>query len=196
MSARNVGRRVEARSRSLVRLFHRRWTVPALAALAGASGGAKFVTLAHTTGASQGGLRAALDELTARGWVRGNPGYGHPLRPEYILTPDGARAAARCVALEETLRRLEVSEEARRKWSMPVVFATGLAPARFTTIAHRLAGVTDRALSLTLQRLGEAELLTRDLVDEHPPGALYSVTRRGRLLVPALGALAAITERR
>jgi DNA-binding HxlR family transcriptional regulator len=169
--------------------------VPALAALAGASGGAKFVTLAHATGASPGGLRIALDELIAHGWARSNPGYGHPLRPEYVLTPHGARVAEHCAALEETLRRLQVSEEARRKWSMPVVFVTGLAPARFTTIADRLAGVTDRALSLTLQRLGEVDLLTRELVDEHPPGAVYSVTRRGRLLVPALGALAAINGR-
>jgi DNA-binding HxlR family transcriptional regulator len=179
----------------LIRLFHRRWVVPVLAALA-ASRGAKFVTLVHVTGASPGALRATLSELRARGWVRDNPGYGHPLRPEYILTRAGARAAERCAALEDALERLGAREIARRKWSMPVVYVTGLSPARFSTLAERLTGITDRALSLSLRGLGEADLVSRDLVDEHPPAAVYSVTARGRLLVPALGELAALNARR
>lgn len=177
----------------LVQLFHRRWTVPALAALS-RTGGAKFVTLLGATGASPGALRATLDELIARGWVRRNEGYGHPLRPEYLLTTTGERAARRCAALERTLARLGVSELARRKWSMPVLHVAGPRPARFSTLAARLTGVTDRALSLALRGLGESELIERRLVDAHPPGAVYVATPRGRLLVPTLAELAALSR--
>ena len=31
-------------------------------------------------------LRRALDALIALGYVRRNEGYGHPLRPEYLIT--------------------------------------------------------------------------------------------------------------
>ena len=49
-----------------------------------------------------------------------NPGYGHPLRPEYVLTPRGFRLPA-CVRLVEALQRLDFEDGGLKKWSIPVL---------------------------------------------------------------------------
>lgn len=158
--------------------------------------GAKFVTLVHVTGASEGALRDTLAELLARRLVARNPGYGHPLRPEYVLTKRGERLAKRCAAFEHAVDAIGVWDVARLKWPMPVLFATGGLPSRFSRLASRLSGVTDRALSQSLHTLLDVELLSRRLVDDRPPAALYTVSDRGRSLLPALGGLALSPGRR
>lgn len=173
----------------VIELFRRRWVVPVLAELSRREG-AKFVTLANGTGASAGALRAALDELMRRGWVRRNPGYGHPLRPEYLLTARGAAVAKRCVALDDLLLDPAARDVALRRWSMPVLHAIGRQPARFSVIAGGLGEITDRALSLALQDLVGVNLVVRRIVDDRPPATVYEATRAGRRLVPALEHLA------
>lgn len=170
-------------------LFRRRWIVPVLAELSRRDG-AKFVTLAHSTGASAGALRVTLDELRAREWVLPNPGHGHPLRPEYVLSARGARVAARCVPLDDLLRDDAVRDVALRRWSMPVLHAIGRRRARFSVIAERLGAITDRALSLSLQDLAAVDLVERRVVDDRPPVPVYAATDAGRELVPALQRLA------
>src|SRR4029450_5423618 len=89
---------------SFVALFHNRWSVPILAELH-RQRGSRFVTLARTLGLSRESLRRTLAALTESGLVGRNPGYGHPLRPEYVLTRAGERIATACGPLVETLRR-------------------------------------------------------------------------------------------
>jgi DNA-binding HxlR family transcriptional regulator len=166
-------------------LFRRRWIVPVLAELSRRDG-AKFVTLAHATGASAGALRATLDELRDRGWVLPNPGYGHPLRPEYVLSAPGARVAGRCVALDDLLHDTDVRDVALRRWPMPVLHAIGRRRVRFSVISGRVGAITDRALSLSLQDLTAVDLVERRIVDDRPPVPIYAATGAGRELVPAL----------
>src|ERR1700742_3786009 len=94
---------------SLIALFHHRWAPPALALLAD-RGGARFVELQRKLDVGRESLRRALDALIELGYVRRNPGYGHPLRPEYVITAAGRKAgrvAARVLAAgdDETLLR-------------------------------------------------------------------------------------------
>src|SRR3954451_13536929 len=76
----------------LIELFHHRWAAPALALL-GQRGGARFVELQRRLDVGRESLRRALDALIAGGLARRNEGYGHPLRPEYVLTARGRNAA-------------------------------------------------------------------------------------------------------
>ena len=78
--------------------------------------------LAHA-GLSRESLRRTLGALIDGGLVGRNPGYGHPLRPEYVLTRAGERIAGACRPLVEQLRRGNLEDVGLKKWSMPVVFA-------------------------------------------------------------------------
>lgn len=150
--------------------------------------GAKFVTLVNRSRGSRAAVRQALDHLMEVGWVRRPPGHGHPLRPEYELTPDGQRTARACASLDAWLarrgndRRREILV---RRWPLPVLAAMISGSVRFSDLARRLPGLTDRALSLALASLVEAGLAARDVLDSHPPAVRYRPTRAGRAL-PAL----------
>jgi DNA-binding HxlR family transcriptional regulator len=183
---------------SLVPLFHHRWAVPVLAELDGLGGGARFVQLVNGLGVARQSLSTTLDDMAARGWIERNPGYGHPLRPEYLLTPAGRRLAPGCALLLRAVRRARVEEVALRKWSMPVVDAIGRGAARFGELREELAGVTPRVLSLTLRQLEEGGPLVLRLVsDGRPPGVRYLLTGEGealgRLLAP-LGAAGGVSR--
>lgn len=83
-----------------------------------------------------------------------NPGYGHPMRPEYILTGSGKRLAKHCQELMASVDGHGMAAVALKKWSMPVVFALSEA-ARFLDLKLKLLGITPRALALTLNDLSE-----------------------------------------
>ena len=78
----------------LAQLFHHRWAVPVLAELHRTSG-SRFVTLHRRLGIGRESLRRTLASLAEQDLVARNPGYGHPLRPEYVLTPNRARPSLR-----------------------------------------------------------------------------------------------------
>ncbi len=173
----------------LAALFHRRWAVPILAELQRDSG-AKFVTLAYRLSASQTVVRQTLDELIQRGMVRRNSGYGHPLRPEYLLTRYGERLAPECMTLHDALRKRELCDVGFKKWSMPALFAIGDGARRFVDVVGALEA-SDRAVALTLKDLSEVALVRRAVVESFPPGSAYSPTRAGAALLPTLERLCA-----
>jgi DNA-binding HxlR family transcriptional regulator len=169
----------------LVAVFRRRWTCPILAELHRVEG-AKFVTLVNALASNPGAVRQTLDELIELGWVSRNPGYGHPLRPEYILTRSGERLAPVCTGLDRAFTALGVREVALRKWSMPVLYVIGEGPTRFTQIPRALDRVTDRAVSIALKDLSRTAIIARSLVGGPPPGSVYGATPTGGVLLPIL----------
>ncbi len=170
-------------------LFHRRWAMPALAMLHRRKG-AKFVTLHKKLGASAGSMRTTIDELSSRGLVMKNPGYGHPMRPEYVLTEPGALIGACCDELLAALDSIEARALALSKWSMPAVFALKAGTLRFSQVRDGCPGVTDRALTQTLKRLAAGGLVVREVSDAYPPSVNYSLTETGQTLLPLLEPLA------
>jgi DNA-binding HxlR family transcriptional regulator len=180
---------------TLATLFHRRWMVPVIAALQRWRG-SKFITLVNRLEVSRPALRKTLDEAIERGWIRHNPGYGHPLRPEYLLAgvppdpapshPDRINLGPPCARLMTHLDRLDIADAALRKWSMPALHAMGREAMRFADLRRRLEGITDRALTLALKDLIEAGLAQREVYDEFPPTTLYRITRPARALLEPL----------
>src|SRR6201989_1170662 len=134
----------------LVERFHHRWAAPALALL-DQRGGARFVELQRKLGVTRESLRRALDALTGLGYVRRNEGYGHPLRPEYLVTERGLAGSGLATRVSTSPAR----DTLLRKWSVPVL-TTLEEPHRFSEIRTRLGGVTPRALALALRDLEDA----------------------------------------
>src|SRR4051794_13746274 len=154
----------------LVELFHHRWAPPALALL-DQRGGVRFVELQRKLGVTRESLRRALDALIGLGFVRRNTGYGHPLRPEYVITPAGRAASA-------VAARVGTDETLLRKWSVPVL-AELEGERRFSELRVALGGVTPRALALALRDLEDAKLVRREVRATRPPSTVYRATARG-----------------
>jgi DNA-binding HxlR family transcriptional regulator len=175
---------------TLVALFHNRWSVPILAELH-RQRGSRFVTLSQLLGLSRESLRRTLVALLDAGLVGRNPGYGHPLRPEYVLTSSGERIAAACRPLVERLRRSDLEEVGLKKWSMPVVYALAERPQRFSALREALEGISPRALTLALKDLEAAGLVDRRVTDDYPPATIYRLTRTGHPLATLLAQVTA-----
>jgi DNA-binding HxlR family transcriptional regulator len=141
----------------LINLVHYRWALPILAELH-RNNGCKFVTLVTRLRLSKDALSRTLNALIEQDLVMRNPGYGHPLRPEYILSAKGNQIGQAVFELVQTLERLEMTEIALKKWSLPIILILRDQP-RFTDILEQLPGLTTRALALGLAQLSQAEIL-------------------------------------
>jgi DNA-binding HxlR family transcriptional regulator len=156
----------------LIALFHYRWSAPVLAEL-GRTGGTRFVVLVKRLGIGRESLRRTLAALIELELVRRNPGYGHPLRPEYLLTERGVGVARTCTRLLSALDGK--ASVALKKWSLPVIAALAQ-PARFSELREALPGITARSLALALKELEAAELVHRRVEETYPPSTVYALT--------------------
>ncbi|MEV5968175.1 winged helix-turn-helix transcriptional regulator [Kribbella sp. NPDC051952] len=168
---------------TLERLVHLRWAVPVLAELHRGYGG-RFVNLTHSLGVGRESLSRTLTFLTEAGLIQRNPGHGHPLRPEYLLTSAGAQVAEPAAALVDVLQELEATDVGLRKWSLPILtLLTG--ERRFSELRAALPETSNRALALALKDLEAAELISRTVTTDYPPATLYGATPPGNRLAQA-----------
>ena len=163
-------------------LFHLRWSIPVLAAFARLGGQAKFVTLQRQLGVSRSSLQRTLRALIEIGLVRKNEGYGHPLRPEYLLTSVGRRVGGPASEMMRLLDRQQLADLGLRKWSVPLARAMLDVPGQFNQLQGELAGISPRALSQALSDLEEAGWIERQLQDGHPPRWEYKLLPKSRLV--------------
>jgi DNA-binding HxlR family transcriptional regulator len=161
-----------------------RWAAALLADLA-AHRGARFAEFLHRLGIPRDSLARTLEWACGRGWVTRNPGHGHPLRPEYLLTDEGARIARAAGAIEAARSRIGIAPGALTRWSLPLVCSIDRGHSRFNALLRTLHPATPRALSQGLRRLSDHELIQRDLIDAYPPASHYSLTESGMLLARA-----------
>lgn len=163
---------------AIVRLFHRRWGLPIVAELHRTSG-LKFITLLNRFGLSRDTLTQTLQDLVEGGWVMRNLGYGHPMRPEYLVTPMAARVGDACQELMREIRASDLEEVALRKWSLPTCLALLAGPQRFSDLKAGLRAPTARAVTQSLRDLQLAGLVGREVEDSYPPRPLYRLTEMG-----------------
>lgn len=169
-------------------LLHRRWA-PAVLAELSATGGTRFVVLVNRLGAGRDTLSQTLAYLISLGLVRRNPGYGHPARPEYLLTDRGAELAPACGRLLELVEERSLADVALRKWSLPVLVELDR-PRRFSELRAALPGASPRALALALKDLQRTGLVERTVTDDYPPAVRYDASPRARALAEAARGLA------
>jgi DNA-binding HxlR family transcriptional regulator len=162
-----------------------RWTVPVLALLAEEKG-ARFARLVGALGLPRDSLVHTLDHLAVAGWAMRNPGHGHPLRPEYVLTPAGQEAGTACVRMMAVRRRLDIGPASLPRWSLPIIGRLSGDWARFTDLRNDLAPVTPRALSLNLQQMVAGGVIARRVEADYPPTPLYGLAPPGRALAASL----------
>jgi DNA-binding HxlR family transcriptional regulator len=173
---------------SILTLSRHRWALPIVAQLA-ATGGSRFVPLANQLGLSRDALRQTLDALIAADLVQRNPGYGHPSRPEYVLTARGRRVAPRCAGVLRELRQHGYEDVVLKKWSMPILVALDK-ESRYGEL-RRNVGATPRALTLALKELIARGLIERHVHEGFPPSTSYRITPKSRTLRRRVEGLAA-----
>ncbi len=173
----------------LIALSHHRWNIPVLAVLRRQSG-ARFVVLANTLGASRGSLSTSLENLVEQGLVRRNAGVGHPMRPEYLLTGRGEQVGEHCLKLSLLVDRRGEADIAYRKWTLPITAAIGGGIRRFNEVRDALGeGVTPRAVTLGLKSMLQEGWAERQLIDDYPPAAGYTLAGPGKAVLRRVDAL-------
>lgn len=155
---------------TLAEFFHNKWSLGIIAELH-RDRGTKFVTLCRRLGAPPGSMKLNLEILIEAGLVQRNPGYGHPLRPEYILTPAGLTIGEQAMNLMDRLPSRSLGEI---KWCLPALSVIG-EQARFSEVRKALPGITDRALSKCLRVLEESGVAVREVEASYPPRVTYKV---------------------
>lgn len=167
-----------------VALSQNRWLTALLAEFSGRQG-ARYVELLNRLGMPRDSLSRTLDAAIANGWLARNAGYGHPLRPEYVITDEGQRMAKGAHAIRRAQENLGLKPSSLTRWGMPLIYVVWSGEERFGQIASALKTATPRALSQGLQVLETNELLSRAIVDGRPPFSRYKLTSNGVSLAEA-----------
>lgn len=158
----------------------RAWAIPILSNLHAGIAGRQAPLLA-ATGATRTAFAQSMDHLISIGLLERNPGYGHPLRPEFRLTQLGASAAAIAHKIQSVTAD-EDQDLLRRSWTLPVL-TTIHRPSHFNDIKRNLRTITDRALSRSLKAMETRSWVQRS-VDEaaRPPRSIYRAMNTGGLI--------------
>jgi DNA-binding HxlR family transcriptional regulator len=162
----------------LVKLTSRAWSLNILALMHQGVSGRQAPLLAATS-ASRTSFASSLEHLVQLKLLERNPGHGHPLRPEFRLTPTGIVVAETANKIVKAVPDDGEFALLRRSWTVPILALTGT-PRRFSVLKSGLATITDRALSTSLYQLEARAWLRRDIVTSaRVPFPTYRVANRG-----------------
>lgn len=77
------------------------------------------------------------------------------------------------------------------KWKLPIIctLASGL-PTRYSSIKRKLTGVTNMMLAQSLKELESSGIVHREQYNEVPPRVEYTLTDKGKSIIPPLVKLA------
>lgn len=77
-----------------------------------------------------------------------------------------------------------------QKWKLPILwYLFSDTPVRYNELKRKLAGITNVMLTKSLKELEADKLINRVQYNEIPPRVEYSLTARGKELLPALNEL-------
>lgn len=158
-------------------LFHYRWIIPIIGVLYNQKG-AKFVTLLKELKISRSVLTSTLRKLIRQDLVMRNPGYGHPLRPEYILTDKGISLGPFCNDIMMCIIEQKGYHLFQSKWAMQIINLCSKGEVRFSELKSALTPITPRALSEELKSLNSKGFIERKIIEGYPPLTTYSLTTK------------------
>ena len=165
----------------LVNLCSRGWALTALQLMARGESG-RISPLAAAAGCGRNSMSASVEHLVVLGLLEKNPGYGHPLRPEYRFTERGAIIAEWALELNSIVKSDEEKALVRNKWSLPLVSCIP-DEVRYSEIRRQLVPVTDRALSAGLSKLIDNRWIRRNVNGNiSPPIVSYRTLSTGKKL--------------
>jgi len=75
------------------------------------------------------------------------------------------------------------------KWNLFIVWHLRTGVLRFTELQNRMCGVNSKTITKHLRDLEKHEIIERQVFPEVPPRVEYSLTGRGRALLPIIGAM-------
>src|SRR5688500_20046816 len=107
--------------------------------------------------------------------------------------PEGVTMTAHPPALCARFHR--ASDLIGRRWTGAIIFLLLKQTCRFATLRNAIPDITDRMLSERLQELEDEGLVERTVVPETPVRVEYSLTRKGKALAEAIGAIAEWAEK-
>ncbi|WP_306346601.1 winged helix-turn-helix transcriptional regulator [Ruegeria denitrificans] len=139
------------------------------------------------TSAGRTAFSASLDHLIQLKLIERNPGHGHPLRPEFRLTPAGVDAAAIAKAIVAAVPDDSKFKLLRKTWTVPILALTGT-PHRFSMLKSNLMTITDRALSSSLHELEDVDWIKREIeTSVRMPFPIYRAVSTGLTVNQAVG---------
>lgn len=165
----------------LMALSQQRWLLPVLAQFHGVAG-RRFAELLGALKLPRDSLARTLDLALEQGWVQRNPGHGHPLRPEYVLTRQGQVMATAAADLAVRLTAAQIRPSELTRWSLPALRSIAAGSERFNELARSLAPASPRALSQTLRALVANDLVEREVEGGFPPSSRYRLTLKGQTI--------------
>lgn len=157
-------------------LFRYKWIIPTLAEMH-PGGGAKFITIINRFGMSRSMLTSTLAHLMDFGFVEKNSRYGHPMRPEYVLTAAGAKVSPFCYEFMSLLRKKNMPHLLQNRWACPIIFHTGNKECRFNEYKRILRPITSKALSESLDFLLKKGSIKKDIIIATPPAPIYTLPK-------------------
>lgn len=169
----------------LVNITSKAWALKILALLHSGVPG-RQAPLLTATKASRSSFAASLGHLVQLGLLEKNPGHGHPLRPEFRLTPAGEAAASVAARIMQLAPDDEAFAIIRRSWAVPILAVTQ-SPERFSSIKSGLGTISDRALSQSLCILEDKAWLRREIdVSHRAPFPTYLAANTGMKISEAV----------
>lgn len=171
----------------LAHLTHHRWSVPALVEIHRMGGGARVAELLHRLEGHRLAIHQAVDQLIEIGLLMPNPGHGHPLRPEYLLSERGHRVAEASTRVVSELEKLDAAEIGLRKWTLPTTLAIAQGANRFGEMRVLLVSATDRAISQCLGLMTDASLVSVKKSKDDRRAAVYALRDGMAPVAEALG---------
>ncbi|UWQ50824.1 winged helix-turn-helix transcriptional regulator [Leisingera caerulea] len=172
-----------------VNVTSKAWAMPILSCLHSGVAGRQAPLLA-ATGAGRTAFAQSMDHLIEIGLIERNPGYGHPLRPEFRLTQSGISAAAIAHKIYDVSAK-EDQPLLRRSWTLPILTSLRT-PSHFSGIKRNLPAITDRALSQSLKSMESKNWVCRSVDGAaRPPRSIYCAVNTGglisQLIAPEIG---------
>lgn len=165
----------------IVNLCSRSWALTALALIARGTS-ARVSPLAAAAGCGRTAMSASVAHLLEMGLLEKNPGYGHPMRPEFRLTTLGVAVAAWAVDLLDIIDSADGQSIIRSKWPLPLLSCLPR-QTRYAELRVALAPVSDRALSLCLGQLTNRHWIERSVsTNSSPPAVTYCAIAHGLTL--------------